>query len=141
MRLCANENIGADTVLALRQAGHDVLWIREVAPGSTDLAVLARAQSETRLLLTFDKDFGGLVYQRGAAASKGIILFRIPQRSAMVVAERIVKILASRTDWPGHYSVVNDTTVRMRPLIDPNVSADARTGVGEPASDPGASDA
>ena len=43
MRLCANENIPEDCVLRLRQDGHDVLWIREAAPGIPDNAVLARA--------------------------------------------------------------------------------------------------
>jgi predicted nuclease of predicted toxin-antitoxin system len=114
MRLCANENMAADTVARLRQAGHDVLWIRESAPGSSDAAVLARAQAEGRLLATFDKDFGDLVFHQGAAATAGVILFRISQPSAPAVAERICAILASRTDWEGHYSVVDDTTIRMR---------------------------
>jgi hypothetical protein len=68
------------------------------------------------LLLTFDKDFGELVFRQGANASCGMILFRISQPSATAVAERITKILASRTDWEGHYSVVEDATVRMRLL-------------------------
>jgi predicted nuclease of predicted toxin-antitoxin system len=114
MRLCANENISAATVSRLRQAGHDVFWIRESAPGSRDEAVLARAQDEGRLLVTFDKDFGDLVYRQGAAASTGIVLFRISQTSASAVAERVCSILASRTDWQGNYSVVDDTTIRTR---------------------------
>ncbi|MEI6072112.1 MAG: DUF5615 family PIN-like protein [Verrucomicrobiae bacterium] len=116
MRLCANENIAEDAVLSLRQAGHDVLWIREAAPGISDESVLARAQFEGRLLLTFDKDFGDLVYRQGADASSGIILFRISQPSATAVAERISTILASRTDWAGQYSVVDNALIRMRTL-------------------------
>ena len=116
LRLCANENIGEAAVLSLRQAGHDVLWIREASPGISDESVLARAQAERRLLLTFDKDFGDLVCRQGAAASCGIILFRISQPSAAVVAERISTILASRTDWGGQYSVVDDASIRMRAL-------------------------
>jgi predicted nuclease of predicted toxin-antitoxin system len=58
MRLCANENIPADGVVALRSQGHDVLWIREAIPGATDVQVIERAMVEQRLLLTFDKDFG-----------------------------------------------------------------------------------
>ena len=70
MRLCANENVPGDCVAALRQRGHDVLWIREAARGSPDDAVLTRAQAEARLLITFDKDFGELVFRRGRAASR-----------------------------------------------------------------------
>jgi len=116
MRLCANENISGDCVAKLRQNGHDVLWIRESAPGSPDEIVLARAHSENRLLLTFDKDFGQLVFHRGARASHGIILFRISQTSSAAAAERVSTALALRDDWTGHFSVVDDFGIRMRHL-------------------------
>ena len=114
MRLCANENIPEDCVSRLRDSGHDVLWIREAAPGSSDDNVLARAAVEERLLITFDKDCGDLVFRRGTKASQGIVLFRISQPSAATVAERVTAVLASRDDWPGHFSVVEDLTIRMR---------------------------
>jgi len=116
MRLSANENIPEDCVTQLQQAGHDVLWIREAAPGSPDESVLARALSENRLLITFDKDFGQLVFRRGAKASRGIVLFRIAQPSPAALAGRVATVLASRDDWHGHFSVVDDSTIRMRRL-------------------------
>lgn len=116
MRLCANENIPEDCVLRRRQEGHDVSWVRETEPGSPDDAVLARAAAEGRLLITFDKDFGELIFRRGAKSSQGVVLFRIAQPSAAVVAERVAGVLASRDDWPGHFSVVEDFTIRMRRL-------------------------
>ena len=119
MRLCANENLPEECILRLRASGHDVLWIREARPGIPDTEVLTLAYAESRLLITFDKDFGDLVYRRGATASTGVILLRIPQPSAAAAADRISRILASRTDWAGHYSVVNDTSVRMRLLPQP----------------------
>ena len=58
MRILANENFPGDAVTALRQAGHDIAWVRVDAPGSTDVQVLQRADAESRILITFDKDFG-----------------------------------------------------------------------------------
>ena len=58
MRFQANENFPANAVEALRHQGHDVTWIRTDAPGISDAEVLTRAQSDDRILLTFDKDFG-----------------------------------------------------------------------------------
>ncbi len=116
MRLCANENIPEDCVVALRQAGHDLLWIREHAPGIPDLQVLEIARAEERLLITFDKGFGDLVFNRGAKSSKGIVLFRISQPSAAVVAQQVTQILGSRNDWEGHHSTVDDSTIRMKRL-------------------------
>src|SRR6266705_1109802 len=93
MRLCANENVPGDCIAALRQRGHDVLWIREAARGIPDEAVLAKAQSEARLLITFDKDFGELVFHRGKAVSRGIVLFRLRKLSPEFIARRVVQIL------------------------------------------------
>jgi hypothetical protein len=78
--------------------------------------VLSLAFGEGRLLITFDKHFGELVFQKGGKASHGIVLFRISQPSAAAVAERITVVLGSRDDWAGHFSVVDDSTIRMRRL-------------------------
>ncbi len=71
-------------------AGHDTAWLRTDSPGVGDAEVLARAWSEDRVLLTFDKDFGSLVFQRGAEASRGVVLFRVvttsPEAAASFIA-------------------------------------------------------
>ena len=43
MRFLANENFPGEAVEELRALGHDVLWVRTDAPGSSDEAVLATA--------------------------------------------------------------------------------------------------
>ncbi len=116
MRLLANENFPAAAVDALRAAGHDVAWVRTDAPGSGDRAVLARAVAEGRVLLTFDKDFGELAFRAGLPAASGVVLFRIPMAAPAEVARRAVAVLGSRTDWAGHFSVVEEKRVRMTPL-------------------------
>ena len=65
LRFLANENFPAAAVASLAAAGHDVVWVRIVAPGMPDPDVLAWAAREHRILLTFDKDFGELA--RGSA--------------------------------------------------------------------------
>lgn len=115
MRFLANENLPGAVVEALRQAGHSTAWIREDAPGSTDIAVLARSVQEDRVLLTHDRDFGALVFLHGAEASRGVVLFRIvmpPQD----LARFAVRALGSRSDWAGHFSVIDLSRIRMRPL-------------------------
>jgi predicted nuclease of predicted toxin-antitoxin system len=116
MRLLADENVPASAVSALGAAGHDVKWIRKDAPGSRDDEVLALAARERRTLLTFDKDFGELAWRYPLPHDCGIILFRLPMRSPSEVARIIVDAIALRTDWAGHFSVVEPSHVRMRPL-------------------------
>ena len=116
MRLLANENVPLEAVEVLRSAGHDIEWIRLLAPGSSDEEVLRRGVSENRVLVTFDKDFGELVFQRRLPSPPGIILFRFALSSPGYAARTSVAALASRTDWVGHFAVIEDARVRMTPL-------------------------
>jgi hypothetical protein len=75
MRLLANENFPGEAVEALRARGHDVLWVRTDFPGSPDREVLARALAETRVLITFDKDFGELALRSKPRVATGIVLY------------------------------------------------------------------
>ena len=116
MRFLANENFPLDAVAALRQAGHDVIWIRTDAPGSRDQDVLARAVSEERVLLTFDKDFGELAFRSRLPASCGIILFRPTAQTSEQIARLVVSAMETDTDWIGHFAVVEKNRIRVRPL-------------------------
>jgi predicted nuclease of predicted toxin-antitoxin system len=116
MRLLANENFPGDAVEALRKLGHNVLWILLEAPGSSDQEVLARAQEEDRILLTFDKDFGELAFKELLPASSGVILFRITATSSKQVARAAVTALESEIQWEGNFSVVEDDRIRVIPL-------------------------
>lgn len=116
MRILANENFPGAAVSALRDRGHDVVWVRTESPGISDKDVLALAQSTARLLVTFDKDFGELAFHYGLPSTCGVVLFRIaaptPDRVAIVAATA----LESRDNWQGHFSVVEDARIRMTPL-------------------------
>ena len=116
MRLLANENFPLDAVEALREAGHDVAWIREDAHGMADDKILLRAQEENRIVVTFDKDFGELAFRSKLPSQSGVILFRITPRSPQYVAQVALQALASRENWTGHFSVIEDNRIRMTAL-------------------------
>jgi predicted nuclease of predicted toxin-antitoxin system len=116
LRFLADENFPGTAVAALRLRGHDVVWVREARPGCQDQDVLAWAQAETRLLLTFDKDFGELAFRFGLPASVGVVLFRLPPSSPRHVAEIAVAALDSRDDWTSHFSVIEEHRIRMTRL-------------------------
>jgi hypothetical protein len=116
VRFLANENFPGDAVESLRRSGHDVAWIRTDAPGDPDEHVLARAQREKRILLTFDKDFGELAWRASLPAESGVVLFRIPMPAPERAGETLAGILASRQDWSGNFAVIEPGRVRIRPL-------------------------
>jgi predicted nuclease of predicted toxin-antitoxin system len=119
LRLLADETFPAMAVDALRNRGHDVVWVRTDAPGSSDRDVLVLAVSDGRILITFDKDFGELAFRSHLPAASGIVLFRIPMLSPAYVAHVAVVALESRADWAGRFSVIEENRVRMTPLPTP----------------------
>ena len=82
MRFLADENLPGNAVAEIEAAGHDIVWVRTVAPGSKDEDILALAVREERIILTFDKDFGELAWHAGLPASSGIVLIRLPMPRA-----------------------------------------------------------
>jgi predicted nuclease of predicted toxin-antitoxin system len=68
MRILADENVPGPVVHALRERGYDVVWIAENLASTADPDVLALAQDQARLLITFDTDFGALAFSAGQPA-------------------------------------------------------------------------
>lgn len=118
MRFLANESFPGAAVTALKAAGHDVVWVRTSAPGTSDSDVLRWAVREERVLLTFDKDFGEVARASKLPPSCGVVLLRMPLRKPMDIGQRLVDVITARDDWAGHFSVVEAGRIRMRPLLE-----------------------
>ena len=116
MRFLADENFPGAAITALEAAGHDVVWVRAVAPGASDPAVLAWAAREERILVTFDKDFGELARVSALPRGCGVILLRMPMPRPSDVGQRLADLITAREDWAGYFSVIEPGRVRMRPL-------------------------
>lgn len=84
--------------------------------GASDRDILARAQEEDRLVVTFDKDFGELAYRFGLPSTSGVILFRLSGSNPQLDNTRAFAALESGIDWTGNFSVVTDDRIRVRPL-------------------------
>jgi predicted nuclease of predicted toxin-antitoxin system len=116
VKILADENVDRPLVEWLRQAGHDVSSVAELHPGRDDSDVLAAATADDRIVITFDLDYGGLVYRRGIGAA-GVVLLRLRSESA----DRMLSLFRER--WPaiekaasGNFVVVTNRRLRIRPL-------------------------
>lgn len=116
MRLLIDQNVPRAVVDALRQEGYELTWAQRSHPGAPDEILLEVAQAEERVVLTFDTDFGALAFEEELSASSGIILFRLTLSAPTTVASTVRDTLRSRDDWEGHFTVVDDHQIRMRPL-------------------------
>ena len=114
MRLLADENFPLPTIDALRQAGHDVTWVRTDLPGTGDIALLDVAEADARVLLTLDKDFWQLGIQRRKPLERsGVILFRVHPAIPENITPLVLRTMATDQDWSGHASVVSPDRVLM----------------------------
>jgi predicted nuclease of predicted toxin-antitoxin system len=116
VRWLVDECTAAAFCLLLRESGHDVVYMSDVAPRATDAAVMSRANSENRLLLTEDKDFGNLVFRQGRPVP-GVVLLRIASaRRAQKAARLLAAIDRFCDDLLGRYTVVEESRFGFRPL-------------------------
>lgn len=110
----ADENFPGPVIRGLTAAGNDVVSVALSAPGIDDLAVLELACRTGRRLLTFDVDFGELVFSRGAAAPVAIVYFRV---HPIVIEEVLQLALRAVSDAPdGYFTVIGREGTRIRPL-------------------------
>ena len=116
MNFVADEGIDLQIVKSLRNNGHDVLYIAELASGITDDLVLQYANEHNRILITRDKDFGDLAY-RDKMVHSGIILNRLYELNSEKKAVVVLKVIAEfGTELMGSFVVIQPGKVRIRRL-------------------------
>jgi predicted nuclease of predicted toxin-antitoxin system len=118
MKFLADMGISLSTVQRLRDEGHDVAHLRERGLSRlADDAILNLAQSENRVVLTFDLDFSSLLAS-GNHISPSVITFRLRDETPSSVTPRLLRLLADhqRTLIEGAIVIVEEARSRIRPL-------------------------
>lgn len=115
-RLLANENFPAPSVALLRTGGLDVWSVAECGRGIGDLEVLKRAHDDQRWILTFDRDYGELVFRHGLPRPPAIVLFRLLDYTPDEPARRVLALMNNETVSNGGFIVIMPTGQRWRPL-------------------------
>ena len=114
MKFVADENVDRSVVDALRDLGHDVLYVPEFAKALSDDEVLTLARDESALLITSDKDFGELVFRRGLA-SHGVLLLRLAGMSSAEKARLALSAVTTHQEQlVGSFTVITAKAVRIR---------------------------
>ena len=115
--LLADENVPARAIGLLRAQGIDVLCIAEISPGISDESVLQLAVQQQRVLVTFDRDYGELIFKKGRPAPPALVYFRMLPTSPEQVAELLVWLLR---DGAGPITdkmvIVRSNGIRERPM-------------------------
>ncbi|MCI0335023.1 MAG: DUF5615 family PIN-like protein [Planctomycetes bacterium] len=93
MRLLADQDVYAMTLALLRNRGHDVSTVSEMGLSqATDLAILQTAIQDKRILLTRDRDYGGLIFARSIHG--GVIYLRIAPTVLHATHDELLRVLS-----------------------------------------------
>lgn len=115
MKLLANENFPYASIYYLRNLGYDILSIGIDNPSIKDSEIMTIAILEERTILTFDRDYGELIFRYNYKPEKGVIYLRFdeyePHEPGILIEEIITnsQILLNRA-----LTVVDKNGIRQR---------------------------
>ena len=121
MRLLVDENVHAVVIRRLRADGFEVEAIAETAAGLSDVEILAMPDIADRVLITYDRDFGELIFKHGMPTPRVLVYSRLGRAEPRHVAERIAEILR-RSPEAGCCYVIEKEGERVRPFAMGNMS-------------------
>jgi len=101
----------------LRSAGHDAVHVRELGlSDAPDREIFERAAANSRIVVTFDLDFGEIAgLARGAAVGAVLLRLRLPSRQHLQQRLRVAISTAARALEAGAIVVVEASRIRIRP--------------------------
>ena len=99
-KILADENVHIDIVNGLRKAGYEVLFVPEIGlAGKDDQTILEYSEKHNLILLSGDKDFGGLI-EFGTLWGEGkVILLRYRLINIARIVKNITEILINEKDF------------------------------------------
>ena len=116
-KFLANENIPLATVLRLLKEGLDVASTSLDAPSITDREVMQISIDENRTIITFDRDYGELIYKYGFRPSASVIYLRMQNYQPEEPAELLMKLLNNPNfEFAGLFTVADEKSVRQRKI-------------------------
>ena len=112
-----DENIPNAAAELLQKNIPNVKHISDQSAGMDDQEVLEIATKENRILITFDKDFGYLVFKENFPKIPGVVLLRFDPVSPQQIAGKILDlIIGYHKQLHGSFTVVEEDRVRIRPI-------------------------
>lgn len=115
MKLLANENFPQSSVKILKDAGYDVVSVGEEFAGILDREVIDFANKEHRIILTFDRDYGELIFKQGYRPSAGVIYLRWEIFQPEEPGKYLIELFGTKNIlYENTLTVINNDSIRQR---------------------------
>ena len=113
MKFLADENFPITAYRILLESGYDIKHIAFEMPSVSDTDVTQLAIDEGRIILTFDGDYGTLVFKFGYRPP-GIVYFRLLNITADEPAYIVMNLLKELYQLERMHTVVENDKIRQR---------------------------
>ena len=115
IRLLANENFPYKSVLYLKLQCHNVLSIGTDYAGISDAEIMEIAIKEQRLILTFDRDYGELLFNKEYRPKQGVVYLRLEDYESDYPGKLVKSILKDHSfDFSDALTVIDKQGIRQR---------------------------
>ncbi|HVY22517.1 MAG TPA: DUF5615 family PIN-like protein [Steroidobacteraceae bacterium] len=115
-KLLVNENFPLPALRRLRENGIGVESVEELMPGASDAQVMTYASSNELWLVTFDRDYGELVFARGMVCPPAIVYIRQEPVTPAYPADLLMELITQPEEVEGSFVTVSSRTTRKRKL-------------------------
>jgi len=106
MKFITDMGISNTTVKWLRSIGHDAIHLRDQGlERSSDFDIIKKAQTEKRIIITCDLDFGSIMAYT-SDVSPGIIILRLKNETPANVNERLAQVFEQSSDCLDGSSII-----------------------------------
>lgn len=118
MKLLANENFPLRSIEIVAMAGYDIIGIGIDNFGIRDDEVIDLAENDNRTILTFDKDYGELIFKLGRKPTAGVIYLRWDSYRPNEPGEYLIKLFKSKEiQFEGMLTVISENSIRQRKYV------------------------
>lgn len=115
MRFLANENFPKPSIVILRSAGYEITSIAEKHPGISDQEVVQMARRDNLVILTFDKDYGEIIFKEAQAGPPSVVIFKFKGSDPQFAGTHLVNLLEKKSlSFEKTFTVVEEENIRQR---------------------------
>jgi predicted nuclease of predicted toxin-antitoxin system len=115
MKFLANENFPLKSIHYLEKRGFDIAAIGREFPGIQDHVVMQYAESQDRIILTFDRDYGELIFKHNFKPKNGVIYFRLEEFDPETPGKMLDELIINHSiDFSNTLTVLDHHGIRQR---------------------------
>lgn len=115
MKFLANENVPFSSVKDLKIKGFDIKSIGVDNPSISDNQVMKIAIDEMRTIITYDSDYGELIFKHGFKPKAGVIFIRNQPSDPLETSKIIEKLISlEHLTFEGALTVVDSNSIRQK---------------------------